>query len=219
VTEDPRPPEVPPGGDDPAPREVVPLPAGPDPAAPPVPRPKPWPGALGFGIAAGITLLLDQASKLAMDAAGVRYFRTIIDGFFDMRYVENHGGAWGLLRDTTHSFRMPFFVATSILAIVFLLFLRSRLHLRRRWSGWAFPLIFGGAVGNLVDRIRMGYVIDFLEFHLKGVHWPTFNVADIGITVGVALLLLDSILPARKVVPPDTAASETAPPIPPSSGE
>jgi signal peptidase II len=126
----------------------------------------------------------------------------IIDGFWDHQYVENPGAAWGLLSRANESFRAPFFLVVSLIASALILnyYIRSpeRFWMRR----WALSLVFGGAVGNFVDRIRFGYVIDFIDWHYKeAYHWPTFNVADAAISIGVILLLIESF-----VVKEDAAA-------------
>jgi len=154
-----------------------------------------------FIIATAIVLLLDQLSKWIVVRADLQDSIRVIAGFFEILYRENHGGAWGLLRGAPEWFRMPFFVGTSLLAIVFLLWMRRRMEVHRRWVDFAFPAILGGAAGNLVDRVRLGYVVDFLDFDLGFMHWPTFNVADIGITIGVILLVADSLFASRSVSP------------------
>ncbi|MBI5500074.1 MAG: signal peptidase II [Deltaproteobacteria bacterium] len=147
-------------------------------------------------IAAGV-LLLDQASKIAVVETGLVGPSSVIPGLLDLLYRENRGGAWGFLAGASESFRMPFFVGTSLAAIVFLVWLRRKMVVHRRWVELAFPAVLGGAVGNLVDRVRLGYVIDFIDLHAGGSHWPTFNVADIGITLGVIALVADSVFVPR----------------------
>jgi signal peptidase II len=168
-----------------------------------------------FIVATAIVMLLDQLSKWIITAADLQDSITLVAGFFEILYRENHGGAWGLLRNQPEWFRMPFFVGTSLLAIVFLLWMRGRMEVHRRWVDLAFPAILGGAAGNLIDRVRLGYVVDFLDFDLGFMHWPTFNVADIGITVGVILLVADSLFAARSTVPGSGPAPSPTPPAPP----
>jgi signal peptidase II len=153
---------------------------------------------VAFGAVAAVTLLLDQAAKLAVVWGGLAGPAPVIPGFFELLYRENRGGAWGLLSGAPEWFRLPFFVGTSVLAIAFLLWLRGRMRVHRPWVDVAFPAILGGAVGNLIDRVRLGFVVDFLDLHVGAAHWPTFNVADIGITVGVALLVADSLFVLRR---------------------
>jgi signal peptidase II len=168
-----------------------------------------------FILATAFILLVDQLSKWIVTAADLKDSITLVAGFFEILYRENHGGAWGLLRSAPEWFRMPFFVGTSLVAIVFLLWMRGRMEVHRRWVDLAFPAILGGAAGNLIDRVRLGYVVDFLDFDLGFMHWPTFNVADIGITVGVLLLVADSLFPSPVPTPTPTP-TPTDPPSPPS---
>ena len=120
---------------------------------------------------------------------------SIIKGLWNFQYVENPGAAWGLLSRANESFRAPFFVVVSIVAAVLIMnyYVRSPEHLAIR--RWALALVFGGAVGNFIDRVRMGYVIDFVDWHWQDAyHWPTFNVADAFISIGVVLLLIESFI-------------------------
>ncbi|MBI5491202.1 MAG: signal peptidase II [Deltaproteobacteria bacterium] len=158
-------------------------------------------------VAAGV-LLLDQASKLAVVHAGLVGPSAVIPGLLELLYRENRGGAWGLLAGASESFRMPFFVGTSLVAVVFLVWLRRKMLVHRRWVELAFPAVLGGALGNLVDRVRLGYVVDFIDMHVGGAHWPTYNVADIGITLGVIALVADSVFVPRA---PAGTADELSP--------
>lgn len=118
----------------------------------------------------------------------------IIDRVFHFRYVENPGAAWGLLGDVDESFRRPFFMAVSIFAAVFILWIYHRTGEGQVLLPASLALILGGALGNLVDRIRFGRVVDFIDWHYEDrFRWPTFNVADALITLGVALLVADGI--------------------------
>jgi signal peptidase II len=124
---------------------------------------------------------------------------TLINGYLDFRYAENCGGAWGLLHGANEKFRKPFFLLVTIGAVLFILHLYRTLEQGQRSMRWALPLVLGGALGNLVDRMRLGYVVDFIDAHLKDrYHWPTFNVADIAITVGIGLMLLEYVLGPKK---------------------
>ncbi len=129
---------------------------------------------------------------------------TVVDGFFHLRYVENCGGAFGFLSTQNEKYRRPFFYATSLLATIFLLYLFVRIGPREKILMVAFSLILGGAIGNVIDRVSMGYVVDFIEWHLREKYrWPTFNIADVGITVGLVLILIDSFFLAKKREPPE----------------
>lgn len=121
---------------------------------------------------------------------------TVIENHFDFIYTLNPGGAWSFLRGLPENLRRPFFLFVSSAAIVFIISVYQRLH-RDQWAmRWGLPLALGGAIGNLVDRIRYGSVIDFIDWFTiyKGreMHWPTFNVADVAIVIGVLLMALDT---------------------------
>lgn len=117
-----------------------------------------------------------------------------VPGFWNWRYVENPGAAWGLLADAPASIRLPFFYGISLAAIAFILVYFRRLAPDQRLLGVALSLVLGGAIGNFIDRLHLTYVIDFIDWYVGQAHWPTFNVADAGISVGVALLILDMVL-------------------------
>ena len=124
---------------------------------------------------------------------------TWIRDYLDLRYAENCGGAWGLLHGAREGLRKPFFMLVTIGAVIFILYLYRTLEKGQRAMRWALPLVLGGAIGNLVDRMRLGYVVDFIDAHWRDkYHWPTFNVADIAITVGIGLMLLEYILGPKK---------------------
>jgi signal peptidase II len=133
--------------------------------------------------------------------------------------AKNRGGAWGLLQSTSENVRRPFFLLVSVAAIAFIMTLYRRLQPRQRALRWGLPLVLGGALGNVLDRIRYGHVIDFIDAHVvyKGVdhHWPTFNVADIAICVGVGLMAIDMFTSKRGR--PPVLLSRAAPPA--QSGE
>lgn len=119
--------------------------------------------------------------------------------------AHNKGGAWGLLQGTNENVRKPFFLLVSVAAIAFIVTLFRRLQPSQLALKWGLPLVLGGALGNVFDRIRYGSVIDFIDVHLEraGVdhHWPTFNVADIAICVGVGLMAVDMFTAKRQPVP------------------
>jgi len=141
-------------------------------------------------IVTGIVLALDQASKLYIDR---HFFQgqslAVIPGFFNITYVRNKGAAFGIFADS--AVRIPFFITISILAAVGILWYLRRLQGGQTLQVFSLSLIFAGAVGNLIDRVRLGEVIDFIDVHWYQYHWPAFNIADSAITVGVILLLFD----------------------------
>ncbi len=139
---------------------------------------------------APLVLLIDQATKLYVDRTFFRHESvTVLENFFHFTYVRNQGAAFGILADS--SFRLPFFIAISLLAVLGILWYYSRLQTQQSLLRYALALVLSGALGNLIDRIRLGEVIDFIDVHWYQHHWPAFNVADSAICVGVALLLID----------------------------
>jgi signal peptidase II len=145
-------------------------------------------------IALGV-IALDQASKQVI-IRGLRLGDGIpvIPGFFDIVFVLNPGAAFGFLATLPESVRNPFFIAISAAAAVIILLYHVRYAQQRTLASFALALILGGAVGNLLDRLRYGMVVDFLDVHIHQYHWPAFNIADSAISVGVALMLLDMVL-------------------------
>jgi signal peptidase II len=134
----------------------------------------------------------------------------VIKDHFDFIYTLNPGGAWSFLRGLPENLRRPFFLFVSAAAIVFIVSVYRRIH-RDQWAmRWGLPLALGGAIGNLVDRIRYGSVIDFIDMYAirngREMHWPTYNVADVAIVAGVVLMALDTFLSrgsrARSTTPP-----------------
>lgn len=111
-----------------------------------------------------------------------------------MTFVKNPGAAWGFLANQSKSFRVPFFITLTLLAMAYILFLLRRLEPHQRMLALALALIFSGALGNVIDRAHLTYVIDFIDFRFGTFRWPTFNVADIAISVGVGLIVLDTIV-------------------------
>jgi signal peptidase II len=125
----------------------------------------------------------------------------IISDYVSLVFAKNKGGAWGLLQEESEKVRKPFFLLISLLAIAFIFSLYRRLNRRQTALKWGLPLVLGGALGNLIDRIRYGYVIDFIDVRItSSYHWPTFNVADIAICVGVGLMAVD-MFTSRKPKP------------------
>ncbi|MEO7112568.1 MAG: signal peptidase II [Polyangiaceae bacterium] len=149
--------------------------------------------------------------SLASDIATKFWAEKNLDGYPGTKEVwkdhiafilaRNRGGAWGLLQSTNENVRRPFFLLVSAAAIAFIVTLYRKLTKEQKALAWGLPLVLGGALGNVFDRIRYGHVIDFIDFHVKykGIdhHWPTFNVADVAICVGVALMAIDMFTSKR----------------------
>jgi signal peptidase II len=144
-------------------------------------------------------VLLDQFAKLLV----VRSMRLgqnipIVPGFFDLTFVLNPGAAFSLFATMPEWVRNPFFILISVAAAVLIVAYRSRYVRENRLASVSLALILGGAIGNLIDRLRYGVVVDFLDAHIYQYHWPIFNVADSAISVGVTLLLLEMLLEWRR---------------------
>lgn len=122
----------------------------------------------------------------------------VIPGFFGLTYIPNPGAAFGLFGSVAASVRSFFLIGVSITALAVLFFMYARLTEKSILVHIAIGMIIGGAVGNLIDRMRLHWVIDFLDLHWRGYHWPTFNVADFAITVGTVILMFNVLFHQRK---------------------
>lgn len=193
-----------------------------------LPKPGSWsplavqsrPSFLFFGVVAAISLVLDVSSKAwaeitlskrtALDPA-----ISLIQNHLSLTLAYNRGGAWGLLQNESELIRRPFFLLVSGLAIAFIVSLYGRLGTGQRALKWGLPLVLGGALGNLSDRIIRSSVIDFIDFRANWIeamnrgigklahgwgitdHWPTFNIADVSICIGVGLMAVDMFVSKR----------------------
>ncbi|WP_437616730.1 signal peptidase II [Sorangium sp. So ce834] len=139
---------------------------------------------------------------------------TVIPDHLDFIFAQNPGGAWSFLRSLPDGLRRPFFLFVSAAAIVFIVSIYRRVHRNQAAMKWGLALALGGAMGNLVDRIRYGWVIDFIDVYVirggQEFHWPTFNVADIAIVAGVILMSTDMIASARNASAPSSDPSGAA---------
>lgn len=134
----------------------------------------------------------------------------LVDNYLELRYAENCGAAFGMLNESPKWLRVSVFMTAGALAVgaLFWMFITGS---GGTLFAYSVPLIVSGALGNMIDRVRLGYVIDFIRFHLNdGWEWPTFNVADSTITVGVVLLLLDGLRQQRAVAPDSSSAAGAA---------
>ena len=118
----------------------------------------------------------------------------VIRGFFDLTHVRNTGGAFGIFGGQRGGFGSFLFVAVSLIAIGVILYLFSKVKENEKTLALSFSLVLSGAIGNLVDRLRYGEVIDFFDFHLRSYHWPAFNIADAAICVGIGLMALELLI-------------------------
>ena len=140
----------------------------------------------------GLVLILDQATKYLVEKH-VRLYETItiVPGFFNLTHVRNRGAAFGILATMPGMWRSLFFISVTIIAVAVIAFLIRTAH--ERLQVIAFSLIAGGAVGNLVDRVRYTEVVDFIQWYVKDYYWPSFNIADSAISAGVALLVVEML--------------------------
>ncbi len=144
-----------------------------------------------------VVVLLDQVTKYLV----VQYLSqrvVIIPGFLDLVSVYNRGVAFGMFNSSQCIFRTTLLTVLSIAVFVILFFLYLFSKDMTRLSMVALSMIMGGAVGNVIDRIRLGYVVDFIDAYVKSAHWPAFNVADSAITVGAILLAIDLLFAGKK---------------------
>jgi signal peptidase II len=150
----------------------------------------------------------DQASKVwAIRSLPLFEPRVVVPGFFDLVHVRNTGVAFSLLSTLDHRWVHPFLILATVLAMGAVLAYIAYLPCRGT-APVGLGLILGGAIGNLIDRARLGYVVDFIDLHWRGHHWPTFNVADIGISVGVALLVIDMVFSPKEPVDASRPAAD-----------
>ena len=148
----------------------------------------------------GSSVVLDQASKLWAESwLRGRGIVQVVDGYFDLRLSRNRGAFFSLGEHLPASLRAGFFIVTSLVAVTLVLSLFRRTQLSQRRLRAGLMLLCAGALGNMIDRARRGEVTDFMHLHLREIfQWATFNVADICITFGLLLLLLDAITQAPR---------------------
>lgn len=141
-------------------------------------------------VIAGAVVITDQIIKTAiLKNLPLYHSVTVIPGFFSLTHIHNPGGAFGFLAGQSSSIRNLVFILISSLAVGLIVYFYKHTPKTHPLLAAGFALISGGAAGNLIDRLRFGKVIDFLDFYIGSYHWPAFNVADSAITVGVAIFL------------------------------
>jgi signal peptidase II len=146
-----------------------------------------------------LVLVLDQASKLAVDGTMQLYESIPLMPYFNLTYVHNTGAAFSLLSEAGGWQRWLFAGLAVVMSSIIAIWL-SRLQKHETLMAIALSLVLGGAIGNLIDRVAYGYVIDFLDVYYQDWHWPAFNIADSAICVGVGFMLLESFGVGRKAV-------------------
>jgi len=139
-----------------------------------------------------LIVLLDQITKVYIDTSmQLHDSLPVIQGLFSITYVRNPGAAFGFLAGASPLFRYLFFVAVTVTAIVLILFYIRKNKAEEQRLNISLSLILSGAIGNLIDRIRLGEVIDFMDVYIGSYHWPAFNVADSSISIGAVILLIE----------------------------
>jgi signal peptidase II len=143
-----------------------------------------------FAIIIALVAVLDQFSKTVV-LKYIPLYKTIpvIPGFFNLTHVHNPGGAFSFMAQNDSPLRHWLFLGAAILALCLILYFYHQTPKTHPFLGAALAMIFGGAVGNLIDRMRFGEVVDFLDVYVVTLHWPTFNVADSAVTVGVCIFI------------------------------
>ena len=152
-----------------------------------------------FILGAAVVIALDQITKAAITSRFLMHESYgVIDGFFNLVYVMNPGAAFGFLAGASATFRYIFFIGITTVAILAIIYYLVKSQHGSTVTVVSLTLIFGGAVGNLIDRIRFGAVVDFLDIYINTCHWPAFNVADSAITVGAILMIWEMITSTKK---------------------
>jgi signal peptidase II len=141
---------------------------------------------------AAVVIVLDQVSKAAISSHFVYGEGLVVTSFFNLVLAHNMGASFSMLNDAG-GWQRWLFSAVAVIASVWIFFL-LRKHAQQRLFSFALSFIMGGALGNLIDRMRFGYVVDFLDFHWNEHHFAAFNLADSAITCGAALLILDGLM-------------------------
>jgi len=153
------------------------------------------------GLVAGAVVVADQATKALIELTMHPQQTIDVAPFFALSYVRNTGAAFGVLAAAPAGIRLPLFFAVTLAAVGALVSFLRRTPPDERWLVGALGAVLGGALGNLVCRVRYGEVIDFLDVHWGALHWPAFNIADAAITVGVAVVMLHGLRAQRSASP------------------
>ncbi len=139
-------------------------------------------------------VVVDQLTKIMIrDMIPLHDSIAIIPSFFNLTHVTNPGGAFNLLARSDDAFRIPFFLGMTAVAVVALLYFLREIESHQRLLLFAIAGVLGGAIGNFIDRVVLGEVTDFLDVYVGSYHWPSFNVADSFISIGVVVLLAHSL--------------------------
>jgi signal peptidase II len=145
-------------------------------------------------VVAGLIIITDQITKaIILKSMPLYHSVPVIPGFFNITHIHNPGGAFGFLANQSSNLRAVVFLLISALAVGLIFWFYKNTPKTHPWLATAFAMIFGGAIGNLIDRIRFGKVVDFLDVYLGHLHWPAFNVADSAIVIGIVIFIFHLI--------------------------
>jgi signal peptidase II len=148
-----------------------------------------------LSVITAFVIVVDQVTKNCID----RSFRLdemlpIIPNFLDIHYILNTGAAFGIMSRLPNGMKIPFLIVVSILAMLLIFYLLMKAKQERKLYIVSLSLVFAGAIGNLIDRIMLGGVRDFISMHIYRLHWPVFNVADSAITIGIVFLAYELLI-------------------------
>lgn len=148
-----------------------------------------------LAIVAGLIIVVDQITKVLISNFMPEHQSvSVIPGLFNITHIRNPGGAFGLLAEASPFLRNLMFLFISSLAVGLIFWFYKKTPPSHPILASGFALIFGGAIGNLIDRIRFGKVVDFLDFFVGNLHWPAFNIADSAISIGIGIFALHLLL-------------------------
>lgn len=137
-----------------------------------------------------LVVVFDQITKLLISSKlPLHHSITVIPGFFNITHILNPGGAFGFMANQSSSLRSVLFLVISSLAVCLIFYFYKNTPKTHPWLASGFALVFGGAIGNLIDRFRFGKVVDFLDLYIGSYHWPAFNIADSAIFIGIGIFL------------------------------
>ncbi len=143
-------------------------------------------------------LVLDQATKAyVVQTMELYHSIPVVENFFNFTYLRNKGAAFGIFAHS--SYRLPFLIAVSVIAVIGIIYYYSKIRHDEKSTAFGLTCILAGAVGNLMDRVRYGEVVDFLDAHWYGRHWPAFNLADSAICAGVFILAVAMVIEERRL--------------------
>lgn len=147
-----------------------------------------------FIVTVGLVVLLDQITKsLIVSNFLLHESLPVVDGLFNITYVRNPGAAFGFMSGASPAFRGIFFSLVTLIAVSLILYHLVKNRIADPFLAFALALVVAGALGNLLDRLRYGEVIDFLDVYISGYHWPAFNIADTAISIGAVFLIVEMV--------------------------